>query len=226
MVDASDDNRFEVASSHILWRFLLEHSSFPFPPHENAEKLYWYPFLTAFASIRSGRVALKNVAYRSRNESTFGAGINRKRGRPESLRLWFQSLASIEPVEDAKRPASVSTVDGNEDLVDTMATCMKVDDDKRRFFAKDFDAAARQLSSSHSDRKLDWRLAWDDWVTLLKDSIRCLIVYEGLVSAERSIDEVRNAVFERILQATALEKSDLNFAQFSMSVFQNLVSCF
>lgn len=144
------------------------HAAFSFPADDQDDRLHWLQFLSAFALITSGAIALSNPGYYHIPSSDVDRrGPARKRGLHQRMRLLFQNLASVPPDSETSN-VSGSRSHSNEDLIDTMAVCMDVDDDKYAFYTRDFIAATDKLPSSMTNRRLEWKMAPNDWRLLLR----------------------------------------------------------
>lgn len=62
----------------------------------------------------------------------------------------------------------MADVDENEDLLDALAVCMDVGDEKFAYYPKDFASVMMSLPGSDSRRKLDWMMTWKDLETLIR----------------------------------------------------------
>ena len=156
------------------------YAAFPFPADDQDDRLHWLRFLSAFALITSGASVLSNPGYyHSPSSDVNRRGPARKRGLHQRMRLLFQCLASIPPDCHVSH-ASGSKAHKNEDLIDTMAVCMDVEDDKYVFYARDFIPAMSKLPSSMTNRVLDWKIAPNDWMLLLRIPVHYLAQCYGI----------------------------------------------
>lgn len=202
------------------------HAAFPFPADDQDDRLHWLQFLSAFALSTSGASVLSNPGYyHSSSSDVDRRGPARKRGVHQRMRLLFQNLASVPPDSDTSNPSG-SKSHSNEDLIDVMAVCMNVDDDKYAFYTRDFISATNKLPSSMTNRMLDWKMAPHDWKLLLRLAVhyvaQCLGIQPGNGNEHLALAEV---VAQRIQchRQKRRQRQDMGWRDFHRTASSSLV---
>lgn len=150
----------------LLWRLLRAMAAFPFEADGASDSLDCNSYLTAFTVLRSGRSTLHVPGYRVRQPGEVG-WVYRQKEPSEWTSLVFESLAT-EPGTDELCAAAASSIHESADLVDVMAACMWVEEDKQPWWANDFGPAVSQLPEARLKRRLRWPIKRSDFSLLMR----------------------------------------------------------
>lgn len=164
-----DDSTLDDDCYDTLYRIAIASGTFPFPSYEDTT-LNTEVLVTCISLLRpKGIRAIGSPGYYYPREQWKDATRSeaRRRHSRENLRFIFQTLATDDA--DGTLRANETKPDSNEDLLDTLAVSMDLDDEcKLAYYPSDFKEAIAALPSSMSDRKLDCFLSWKKVESLLK----------------------------------------------------------
>ena len=212
---AEEENHIPHAAeaSELLWRLLTALAAFPFP-RDCRDALDQEAYLRACGILRCGSTVLSEPGYSLDRPPTRPRPRARRRGRLEQVRFVFQSLANVSP-EDSVDKSCVSTEDSI-DLIDVMAVCMKVDDDKFVWYAKDFAAAVAQLSDSCTSQTLG----------RMDEASYALLMQLAYSICGMSFNTMEDQIVEQDLghgSRDQVRRNAMSFAEFYKAIEQNMV---